>query len=95
MNSFGIRMLNIYQAVSGKTREEILVEVESMAWSGFKPLLADAVVEHLRPIQKTYREVMEDESYLLGVLQDGKEAAEEVADQSLLWAKTAMGLHLP
>jgi tryptophanyl-tRNA synthetase len=88
-------LLNIYQAVSGMTKEEINSEVNSMAWSQFKPVLADAVVAHLAPIQQRYKEVMEDEAYLNSVLLEGQLAAELVADQTLLWAKDAMGLLPP
>lgn len=63
-----------------------------MKWGQFKPLLADAVVEHITPIQKRYAELMADQSYLKGVLNEGAEAADEVASQTLDWAKTAMGV---
>jgi len=85
-------LLTIYQAVTGKTREEITAEVGEMKWGEFKPLLADAVVEHITPIQKRYAELMADQSYLKGVLNEGAEAADEVASQTLDWAKTAMGV---
>jgi tryptophanyl-tRNA synthetase len=48
-------LLNIYRAVSGKSREDIHEQVKDLSWSAFKPLLADAVVEHLLPIQKRYQ----------------------------------------
>jgi tryptophanyl-tRNA synthetase len=48
-------LLNIYRAVSGKSREDIEEQVKDLSWSAFKPLLADAVVEHLLPIQKRYQ----------------------------------------
>jgi tryptophanyl-tRNA synthetase len=35
------------QAVTGKSREEIVAEVSRMSWGQFKPLLTDAVVAHL------------------------------------------------
>lgn len=41
------RLLASKQAVTGKTREEITLEVQDMSWGTFKPLLADATVEHL------------------------------------------------
>ena len=66
-----------------------------MSWGQFKPLLADAVVAHIAPIQKTYNEVMADQAYLDRVLRDGQDAADLVAEQTLLWAKEAMGFHLP
>lgn len=39
------------QAVTGKTREEVSQEVGDMSWGTFKPLLADATVEHLVSLQ--------------------------------------------
>ena len=81
--------------MSGLTKEQIINEVSEMPWSQFKPLLADAVVAHLSPIQAKYREVMQDEAYLNSVLLEGQLAAEEIADETLLWAKTAMGLLIP
>ena len=65
-------LLNIYQAVTSKSKEAILQEVSGMNWGTFKPLLADAVVAHLEPIQKKYFEVMSDEAYLEGVLYEGQ-----------------------
>lgn len=35
------------QAVTGKTRDEIALEVQDMSWGTFKPLLAEATVEYL------------------------------------------------
>lgn len=40
-----------------KHTQEILSEVSGMQWGAFKPLLADAVVAHLEPIQRKYNEV--------------------------------------
>jgi tryptophanyl-tRNA synthetase len=88
-------LLNIYRSVTAKTRDEIADEVKDMSWGAFKPILADAVVEHLEPIQKKYYEVIEDEAYLDQVLKEGRVAAEVQAEQTLLWAKEAMGLDIP
>ena len=86
-------LLTIYQAVTGKSREEILQEVGSMSWGTFKPILGEAVVAHLEPIQKRYAEIRADQSYLDKVLEDGQTAAEETAELTLKWAKDAMGFH--
>ena len=86
-------LLTIYQAVTGKSREEILQEVGSMSWGTFKPILGEAVVAHLEPIQKRYAEIRADQSYLDRVLEDGQTAAEETAELTLKWAKDAMGFH--
>ena len=88
-------LLNIYQLVTGKEKADILNEVSSLSWSTFKPLLTDAVVEHLSPIQQKYQEVITERSYLDQVLREGQEAASETAELTLKWAKEAMGFHLP
>ena len=88
-------LLNIYKEVSGKSREDILTEVQDMSWGQFKPVLSDAVVEHITPIQTRYNELMTDEGFLDGVLLEGQRGAEEVAEQTLQWAKDAMGFHTP
>ena len=84
-------LLNIYKAVTDKSDDEILAEVGNMRWGEFKPLLADAVVAHLEPIQKKYDELMADQTHLKSVLLEGANSAEDVAGQTNLWAKKAMG----
>jgi tryptophanyl-tRNA synthetase len=84
-------LLTIYQAVTGLTKEQVAAEVADLRWGDFKPRLADAVVAHLEPIQSRYHDLMEDKSYLYEVMRDGADAADEVASQSLLWTKQAMG----
>lgn len=86
-------LLNVYSAVQPvpRTREDILAEVGHLSWGDFKPLLADAVIAHLTPIQERYREVRENEDELDRVLAEGAAAAEAIADRTLTSAKVAMG----
>lgn len=66
-----------------------------MRWGAFKPLLADALVAHLEPIQARYNEAVGDPAYLDGVLARGAEAAAEVADRTLADVRDAMGFVAP
>jgi tryptophanyl-tRNA synthetase len=85
-------LLNIYAAVQPhRSKEDIILEVQGMKWGEFKPKLAEAIIEHLEPIQRRYAEVRADETYLRNVLNDGAIAAEQIAQQTLLAAKVAMG----
>ena len=87
---------SLYLAVQpDRMKEDILEEVKDMKWGDFKPVLADAVVAHLEPIQKRYLEVREDEEYLRGVLKEGADAADEIAQRTLKAAKVAMGFSVP
>lgn len=87
-------LLNIYYAVlpqNQKTKEEIQEEVKDLTWGQFKPLLADAIIHHLEPIQKKYAELRDDPDYLDSVLRDGAIAADVIASRTLDSAKVAMG----
>ena len=89
-------LLGIYEAMTGKSREEVAAEAASWAgWGEFKPILADAIIDHLEPVQTRYKEIIADKDYLTGVLADGAEAANEVAGRTLINAKRAMGFTLP
>lgn len=89
-------LLNIYAAVQPhRTKEDILTEVTGMKWGTFKPLLAEAIVNHLEPIQTKYAAVRADETYLRSVLKEGADAAEAIAQTTLKAAKVAMGFSVP
>ena len=90
-----MNLLGIYEAMSGQTRAEVEVELDSIAgWGGFKPLLTEATIAHLEPLQKRYYEIVDDTEYLTKVLKEGQEAADEVASRTLADAKRAMGFTL-
>jgi tryptophanyl-tRNA synthetase len=89
-------LLNIYSAVQpDRTKEDILEEVKDLTWGEFKPKLADAVVAHLEPIQTRYAEVRADDEYLMNVLKQGADAANEIADRTLYNTRVAMGFVQP
>lgn len=87
-----VNLLNIYHIFAGKSKDTITSEVKDMTWGAFKPLLAEAVIEHLRPIQDEFHRLMDDRRYIEDVLWKGREEAYEVASQTLSDAKKAMGL---
>lgn len=87
-------LLSIYQLVSNKTKEDVEKECETLRWGSFKPLLAEALIEHLKPIQQRYSELLEDKSYLHSVLQDGYENANQEAQRTLDNVKRDLGFVL-
>ncbi len=88
-------LLGLYAIVSGQTKEAVAIECREMGWGQFKPLLAEAMIAHLAPIQTKYQEVMLDRSYLESVLRTGRQKAEAVADETLAAAKKALGFSTP
>lgn len=88
-------LLTIYQLATGMTKEAVITEVSTLRWGDFKPRLADALVNHLQPIQTKYHELMSDVSYIDSVLLQGADAANEVAETTLDACKDAMGFVPP
>lgn len=66
-----------------------------MGWGQFKPLLAEAAIEALRPIQTKYEEVRSEPGYLDSVLKQGRERASEVANATLRRVQDALGFSRP
>ncbi len=88
-------LLTIYMLLSGKTKEEVAAECIDMGWGDFKKLLTETTINVLKPIQDKYAEVMAEKGYLETVLREGRQKAEEVANQTLKDVKIAMGYSLP
>lgn len=88
-------LLGLYMLLSGQEKQAVATECADMGWGQFKPLLAETVVEALRPIQEKYYAVMDDPAYLESVLRDGREKAEETARSTLTRVKDAMGFSKP
>ncbi len=84
-------LLGLFALLSGKTRDTAAAECAAMGWGQFKPLLAEAAVAALQPLQERYAEIRRDEAYLSEVLREGKERAAAVATATLERVKAALG----
>jgi tryptophanyl-tRNA synthetase len=87
-------LLTLYMVLSGQTQEAVAAECADMGWGQFKPLLADTMVEALRPIQAKFTELTTDRAYLDEVLRQGRDKAAAIANVTLARVKTAMGYGL-
>ncbi|KAL3633486.1 Tryptophan--tRNA ligase, chloroplastic/mitochondrial [Castilleja foliolosa] len=95
-------LLSIYQLVTSKTKQEVVGECQDMNWGTFKPLLTDALIDHLHPIQLEsyynpglkmvrYAEIMLDPTYLDNILAEGASKATSIADVTINNVYQAMG----
>lgn len=84
-------LLGLYAILSGKGRDAAAAECADMGWGTFKPLLAEAAVEALRPVQERYAELRADQGALEAVLKQGRERADAVASESLQRVRDALG----
>ena len=88
-------LLGLYAILSGKGRDAAAQECADMGWGQFKPLLAEAAVAALEPIQQRYQELMDDRSQLESVLHDGRERASAVAAANVQRVRQSMGFLSP
>ncbi|MEA5472174.1 tryptophan--tRNA ligase [Spirulina sp. 06S082] len=88
-------LLSLYMLLSGKTKEEVTAECQDMGWGQFKPLLTEATIEALKPIQERYEEIMGDRDYLETILREGREKAELSANEVLARVTSALGYSTP
>ena len=84
-------LLTLYMLATGKSKEESLGDCGEMRWGQFKPVLADALVEHLTPIQAKYAEVVSEPGYLDQILAQGAAEADKTARWTLYNAYESMG----
>jgi tryptophanyl-tRNA synthetase len=84
-------LLGLYALLSGKGREAAASECGSMGWGSFKPLLAEVLVEALRPIQERYQNLSNDPAELDRVLHQGNERANAVAEATVERTRQALG----
>ena len=76
-------LMSIYSAVTGKTFEEIETEFAGQGYGKLKPVVGDAVIEHLRPIREESQRLLKDKAYLESVYRDGAQRASYVAEKTL------------
>ena len=76
-------LMSIYSAVTGESFEQIEAEFAGCGYGKFKPVVGDAVIEHLRPIREEASRLLKDKAYLEGVYRDGAQRASYVAEKTL------------
>ena len=76
-------LMSIYSAITGLNFEQIEAEFAGQGYGKFKPVVGEAVVEHLRPIREEATRLLKDKAYLESVYRAGAEKASYVAEKTL------------
>ena len=84
-------LVNIYAALADSSPEAVVSEFAGAQWGVFKPALAELAVEKLSPITLRMRELLDDPSYIDGVLADGNAKARALASPTLQEVRDIMG----
>jgi tryptophanyl-tRNA synthetase len=86
-------LLSIFQAFAGWGSEQLRTHFEGMRYGDLKKKVADMVVSCLEPFQERYRQIVAEPGYLAGVLREGAERVEPIADSTVNLVKQRMGLY--
>lgn len=76
-------LISIYGAVTGRTAEQTESEFAGRGYGDFKLAVAEAVIEHLRPIREKYEALMADRAYLDKVFETGAARAVQASRRTL------------
>lgn len=76
-------LMTLYSIATGNSFDEIEQEFAGKGYGEFKPQVAEAVAEYLRPIRERYEQISKDKQYLQEVLTGGAERASRVAQKTL------------
>jgi tryptophanyl-tRNA synthetase len=90
----GVRnLLTIFQAFTEWRDPEVEAHFGGMRYGDLKKQVADAVVAALEPIQKRYREIIDERGYVARVLEEGAGRITPIANDTVEKVKKAMGLY--
>lgn len=84
-------LLCIMAAVTGKKIEEVAAEYSGKGYGDFKTDVAEAVVEHIRPIRERYDELSNNKDYLEQIYKNGMERANKMAARTITKVKKKVG----
>lgn len=85
-------LIDIYSAVTGKSREEVETEFEGKGYGEFKLAVGETVADELKPLQERYKELLTEKSYLDGRIKENDEKAQYFANKTLRKVQKKLGL---
>ena len=88
-------LLRIYSALTGSTIEKLEDEYAGRGYGDLKKDLAEVVVDFVTPFRTTTHQLLDDQTYLLSVLEKGAEQAREVAVRTLADVYERVGFVAP
>ena len=86
-------LLNIYQAFSDWTDDQMRAHFSGMRYGDLKKQVGQMVASSLEPMQQRYAEITADPAYLDAILKEGAERVMPIANSTVELVKSRMGLY--
>lgn len=87
-------LIGIYAVLKNKTTQQVEDEFRGKGYGAFKPAVAEAIIETLKPIQDEYARYLKDKAQLEALMKQGAERAERIAIRTLNKAMKKVGFVL-
>ncbi|KAF7274063.1 tryptophanyl-tRNA synthetase, mitochondrial isoform X2 [Rhynchophorus ferrugineus] len=85
-------LISIHSFVTNKSVDDICREAENLNTGQYKMVVADAVVSYIKPIQESISRYLDDKTYLVGILEEGRDKAFGISQNTLEEVHQKMGL---
>lgn len=85
-------LMSIYGSIIGENTKQIEEKFKNIGYGEFKTKVAEVVINKLEPIQKKYKELLNNEKYLEEIYTKGAIEARKTALKTLNDVKTKIGL---
>ncbi|KAL0278487.1 UNVERIFIED_CONTAM: hypothetical protein PYX00_000303 [Menopon gallinae] len=83
----------MHSELTGKPPDTVCQEIQNLNTGDYKLLLADIIIEALKPIRQEINRYLTSPEYLENILQSGAEKASEIAENTMKEVKSKMGLN--
>ena len=87
-------LLTMYATFTGKTVQQAEQDFASSDYATLKRVVAESVIEYLRPIQAEYNRLIKDKAYLESIMKEGADKAAYFARKTLSKVYRKVGLVL-
>jgi tryptophanyl-tRNA synthetase len=85
-------LLAIYSGIADTPIKKLEENLKDSSYVEFKSALADALIEHLRPIQTRYKELLNNPGEAAATFAAGAKKASEVAEKTMSLVREKVGL---
>lgn len=84
-------LLDIYSTVTNSNILDNAEKFKNAGFANFKQELADVLIDHISPIREKVNQLIADEAYLMSVLQESSQRANEIASENMKKIKEIIG----
>lgn len=85
-------LVDIYAALTGVSKDDVMAESAGQGWGQFKPRLAEVAVAHLSPITEEMNRLLADPAEIDRVLSEGSVRARAISEPIVAKTKDLMGM---